>query len=86
MGNEHFINGMWEYVTLKKWSRRSGFGMMPRGRSKKEYWVSGSNLLSRRSWSRLEEMKIWDAAQKSCGKAFSQKVTADGKISMKNAE
>ena len=46
--------------------------MMPRGRSKKEYKVSGSrNLHSGRSWSRPEEMKIWDAAQKSCGKAVS---------------
>ena len=34
--------------------------MMPRGRSKKEYKVSGSrNVHSGRSWSRLEETKIW---------------------------
>ena len=45
--------------------------MMPRKRSKKEHEVNGSrNLHSRRSWSRAEEMKIWDAAQNSCGKAF----------------
>ena len=47
--------------------------MMPGGRNKKEYKVSGSrNLHSGRSWSRPEEMKFWDADQKSCGKAFSQ--------------
>ena len=62
-----------ESILLSKEQRQIGYGMMPRGRSKKEYKVSGSrNLHSRRSWSRVEEMKIWDAAQKSCGKAISQ--------------
>ena len=47
--------------------------MMPRGRNKKEYKVSGSrNLHSGKSWNKPEEMKIWDVAQKSCGKAKSQ--------------
>ena len=32
-----------------------------------------------RSWSRPEEMKIWDAAKKSFGKDISQQGTADGK-------
>ena len=69
MGGEQFTRGMW----LSKGQRRRGFGKMPRGRSKKESKVSGSrNLHSGRSWSGSEEMKTWDAAQKSCGKAISQ--------------
>ena len=61
--------------------------MMPRGRSKKEYKVSGSrNLHSGKSWSKLEEMKVSNAALVSCGKAISQEGTADGKTSKKNAE
>ena len=69
MSNSHVVCGS---ILKTKGQRRRGFGMMPHGRSKKEYKVSGSrNLLSVRSWSKPEEMKIWDAAQESCGKAFS---------------
>ena len=72
MGNEQFTRGMCEYFS-QKGQRRRGLGMVPRGRSRKEYKVSGScNLHSGRSCSRLEDMKIRDAAQKSCGKAISQ--------------
>ena len=47
--------------------------MMPRMRNKKEYKVSDSrNLHSGKSWNMPEEMKIWDVARKSCGKAISQ--------------
>ena len=54
------------YFSKEQWRR--GFGMMQRGRSMKEYKVSGSrNRHSGRSWSRLEQMQIWNAAQKSCG-------------------
>ena len=44
---------------------------MQRGRSKKEYKVSGSrNLHSGRSWSIPEEMKTWSAALKFCEKSY----------------
>ena len=85
MGNDHFTRGMWEYFSLKR-AEAKRIRKWPRERSKKEYKVSGSrNLHTGRSWSRPEEMKIWDAAKKSCGKANRNKELM-GKNSKKNAE
>ena len=61
MGNERFARGIWEYFTLKRAEAKNIRDDAARGRR---------NLLSGRSWSRPNEMKIWDAAQKSCGKGF----------------
>ena len=84
MGNEQFTRGLREDFILKRAEAKRIRD--DAARSKKDYKVSGSrNIHSGKSWSRLEEMKMWDAAQKSCGKAISQQGTADGKMSKKNA-
>ena len=72
MGNEQFTRGMWENFILKRaeaqrirddavWEKQEGI---------QGQWQQESPF--GKSWNKPEEMKIWDVAQKSCGKAFSQ--------------
>ena len=72
MGNEQFTRGMWEYFTLRRAEAKRTRDDTAREKQegKQGQWQQESPF--RRSWSRPEEMKIWDAAQKSCGKALSQ--------------
>ena len=60
-------------ILLFEGQRQRRFWKMRRGKGKKECKVSGNrHRFSERSWSKPEEMWIWDVAPKSCGKAVSQ--------------
>ena len=58
-------------IPHSKGRRHRRFWKMRSGKGKKEYKVSSKrNLPSERFWSKSEEMRMWDVAPKSCGKAF----------------
>ena len=82
-GSEQVLRGMWEYFTCKRaWAR---YQQMSLSKNRKEYKVSGNkNLLSKKIWSKTNEMLRQIAMPKKCAVRTMQRSRAIGKVSKRN--